>query len=99
MTERICGVICMCQPRGAADKLKQGGSIMTEHRTDYDLDEPAEIMGVAIYIDRSGVGHSWHRATKFEAVCVEDEIAGEMVEGGRVRCSQYRASNGCYYRW
>lgn len=52
----------------------------------------------AVQIDRSGgQGHDW-RAEDLSAD-IREEIACEMLDGGRTHCDDYTASNGQHYRW
>jgi hypothetical protein len=58
------------------------------------------VCGCNIQYDPSGVGHAWTAAT--EADCfpsIQEEIAGEIIDGGQESCESFRASNGVHYRW
>jgi hypothetical protein len=56
----------------------------------------AEACGVAVYHDRSGVGHCWVREEELPAE-VQREIEGEIVAG--MVTGEITASNGQRYRW
>ena len=60
-----------------------------------------EICGCEIQIDYShGQGHCWRPADNIDCPeSVQEEIAGEIIDGGVESCKSFRASNGEYYRW
>jgi hypothetical protein len=63
-------------------------------------DEQVEVCSTPIQYDKSGVGHCWVAAT--EADCpasIQEEIAGEIIDGKMDNCDDYVASNGIHYRW
>lgn len=54
--------------------------------------------GTEVYTDRSGgQGHCW-RLDPIPPDVLE-EIAAEILDGGREACEGYRATNGQWYRW
>jgi len=58
------------------------------------------ICGKRIQHDNSGVGHNWRTidANDIPAdIC--EEIAAEIIDGGKEKCEKYTASNGLNYRW
>jgi hypothetical protein len=58
------------------------------------------ICGNTIKHDNSGVGHNWRKIDAREIPAgIRDEIAGEILDGGKDTCSQYTASNGLSYQW
>jgi hypothetical protein len=61
------------------------------------------VCGCQVQIDHSGQGHCWRNAAANDIPAnIRDEIAGEMIDGGRGEagdCSDFIASNGCHYRW
>lgn len=62
-----------------------------------------EVCGKEIQIDRSGVGHAWRALTTDDqhdtTPDVVEEIAAEMIDGGKKKCDLYVATNGLHYRW
>ena len=59
-----------------------------------------EVCGSEIQYDKSGVGHCWVAADEINCpASIQEEIAGEMIDGGMDECGDYVASNGCHYRW
>lgn len=56
------------------------------------------ICGNVIQHDNSGVGHNWKNAT-YIPEGIQDEIAAEIIDGGKDTCEKYVASNGLSYRW
>jgi hypothetical protein len=51
-----------------------------------------------IQLDHSGgQGHCWRAADP--PVTIREEIAAEIIDGGRETCNDYVASNGQHYRW
>lgn len=63
--------------------------------------ETIEVCGCEIQIDKSGgQGHCWRYADEFDCPpSIQEEIAGEIIDGEKDECDKYCASNGCYYRW
>ena len=49
--------------------------------------------------DPSGVGHSWRTVGQDLPANTREEIAAEIIDGGRKSCDRYRASSGERYRW
>lgn len=59
-----------------------------------------EVCGKTIQLDRSGVGHAWRNVSENELPAnISEEIAAEILDGGRESCDDYVASNGQHYRW
>lgn len=60
-----------------------------------------EICGNEIQIDLSGSqGHSWAACDDLDCPpSIQEEIAAEMLDGGKESCDGYRATNGQIYRW
>ncbi len=60
-----------------------------------------EVEGCRVYWDKSsGQGHCWVLADRHSLpVMVRDEITCEIMESGRTKCADYKASNGEHYRW
>lgn len=62
-----------------------------------------KINGKTIQIDRSGVGHSWRPLTSDDShdttPDIIEEIASEIIDGGKKTCDLYVATNGLRYRW
>ena len=57
------------------------------------------VCGRTIQHDRSGgQGHSWADAADAPQNIIE-EIAAEIIDGGRDECDDFLASNGQHYRW
>ena len=56
------------------------------------------IAGCQVQIDRSGVGHNWRDAEDIPDK-IREEIAAEILDGGKDECEDYVASNGLHYRW
>lgn len=47
-----------------------------------------------------GVGHNWQPATEDNCpASIQEEIAGEIIDGGQSECDDFVASNGQHYRW
>lgn len=64
--------------------------------------EDCEILvcGRVIQYDKSGVGHCWVAANEIDCpASIQDEIAGEIIDGGLDSCDDFLASNGIHYRW
>lgn len=57
-----------------------------------------DICGKTIKHDASGVGHCWRVASDIPAD-ISEEIAAEILDGGKDTCADYVASNGEHYRW
>lgn len=59
-----------------------------------------EIEGAVVECDHSGRGDCWTvcREGDLPANIVE-EIACEIIDGGKSECDDYVASNGLRYRW
>jgi len=58
------------------------------------------ICGITIKHDNSNVGQNWRtiNASDIPAnIC--EEIAAEIIDGGKNHCDQFTASNGFSYRW
>lgn len=50
--------------------------------------------------DNSGVGHNWRTIDADNLPPnIAEEIAAEIIDGGKEECSDYVASNGLHYRW
>jgi hypothetical protein len=59
-----------------------------------------EIVDQVQWDKSGGHGHCWVEIT--EDTCgadICDEIASEILDGGKETCSDYVASNGQHYRW
>ncbi len=53
-----------------------------------------------VQVDRSGVGHCWIDVDDDTMpATITEEIAAEIIDGGRETCDDYIASNGQHYRW
>lgn len=53
-----------------------------------------------IQIDKSGVGHCWVDADEYDCPSsTREEIAAEIIDGGKSTCDDYRATDGRHYRW
>jgi hypothetical protein len=62
--------------------------------------ETVEVCGCLIEYDKSGVGHCWVATDAIDCPAdIQEEIAGEIVDGGKDECSDFVASNGVHYRW
>jgi hypothetical protein len=58
------------------------------------------ICGMTIKHDNSGVGNNWQRIDADEIPAdIREEIAAEMIDGGKSHCETYVATNGLSYRW
>lgn len=63
-------------------------------------DPVVEVCGHEIQYDRSGVGHCWVDASEIDCLpSIQEEIAGEIIDGGQESCDDFVASNGVHYRW
>lgn len=62
--------------------------------------EKSTICGRTIQIDRSGVGHNWQNVDS-EVIPADDreEVAAEIIDGGKLSCDKYVATSGVHYRW
>jgi hypothetical protein len=62
--------------------------------------ETETICGKTIKHDASGVGHAWRVVDADDIPAdIAEEIAAEILDGGKATCSGYVASNGEHYRW
>ncbi|WP_020475207.1 hypothetical protein [Zavarzinella formosa] len=62
--------------------------------------EQVIIEGKKIKIDASGVGHNWKAATADNCPAnIQEEIAAEIIDGGKKTAKGYVASNGQHYSW
>ena len=58
------------------------------------------VCGVQVRIDRSGHGHCWQEIDRDNIPsAIVEEIEGEIIDGGKVECADFVASNGVHYRW
>ncbi len=58
------------------------------------------VCGCQIQYDNSGVGHNWRNiAADAIPADIREEIAAEILDGGKDECDCYVASSGCHYRW
>jgi len=58
------------------------------------------ICGKTIKHDNSNVGHNCRTISADEIPAnIREEIAAEILDGGKNHCDQYTASNGLSYRW
>jgi head-tail adaptor len=60
--------------------------------------EISEILERVQYDKSGGQGHCWVDGRDLPAD-IREEIAAEIVNGGKETCDDYVASNGCHYRW
>ena len=59
-----------------------------------------EVCDKVIQIDRSNVGHNWVAADGCDCPpSIQEEIAAEIIDGGKNECDDFVASNGLHYRW
>ena len=69
--------------------------------SDNETREAAEkgiVLGRKVYCDESGgQGHCWRNG--WIPADIAEEIAAEILDGGREECRDYTASNGQHYRW
>jgi hypothetical protein len=66
----------------------------------FDEEEGFNICGKTIQIDRSGVGQCWEAADEIDCPAdISEEIAAEILDGGKKTCQKYLATNGINYRW
>ncbi len=64
------------------------------------MNDTTLVCGCQIQIDRSGCGHAWQDVDADSLpASVREEIATEIIGGGREECGNYVASNGLHYRW
>lgn len=60
----------------------------------------ATICGTSIQHDASGIGHNWRLIDARDLPAnIAEEIAAEIIDGGKKTCDDYVASNGLHYRW
>lgn len=58
------------------------------------------VCGHQIQHDNSGVGHNWRNIDRDDIpASIVEEIEGEIIDGKRDECDDFRASNGLHYRW
>ena len=59
------------------------------------------ICGCVIQHDHSGgQGHCWSNADDVDCPAnIQEEIAAEIIDGGKGECDDFVASNGQHYRW
>lgn len=58
------------------------------------------VCGCEIEYDKSGVGHCWVAADAIDCPAdIQEEIAGEIIDGKNDECADFVASNGVHYRW
>ena len=58
------------------------------------------VCGNPIQYDKSGVGHCWVAADSIDCPEeIQEEIAGEIIDGGVDSCDEFVGSNGVHYRW
>lgn len=59
------------------------------------------VCGSVIQWDKSGgQGHCWVAADELACPAdIQEEIAGEVIDGGQDECDDFVASNGIHYRW
>jgi hypothetical protein len=58
------------------------------------------ICGETIQFDNSAVGHNWRDIDANDIPAdVREEIAAEILDGGKESCEDYTATNGLHYRW
>ena len=63
-------------------------------------DTQITVCGCEIEYDKSGVGHCWVEADAIDCPpSIQEEIAGEIIDGKKDECSNFTASNGVHYRW
>jgi hypothetical protein len=68
-------------------------------RTDNKVNN-VEIENKSVQVDMSGQGRAWHNATADTCPAnIQDEIAAEIIDGGKETSDGYTASNGQRYRW
>lgn len=59
-----------------------------------------DICGCRVQHDASGQGHAWRNVNASEIPAnIVEEIAAEILDGGKDECDDYVASNGLHYRW
>jgi hypothetical protein len=59
-----------------------------------------EVCECEIQYDKSGVGHCWVAADSMNCPAdIQEEIAGEIIDGKQDTCSDFVGSNGQHYRW
>lgn len=60
------------------------------------------VCGCQVQVDRSGVGHCWVNADAGSydlPPSIQEEIEGEIIDGGKEKCDNFVGSNGLHYRW
>lgn len=60
------------------------------------------VCGCQVQMDRSGVGHCWVDVAAGSLdlpASIQEEIEGEIIDGGRESCDDFVGSNGVHYRW
>ena len=58
------------------------------------------VCGSQVQVDKSGVGHCWVNVLAADIPArIQEEIEGEMIDGGKDDCDDFIASNGLHYRW
>lgn len=58
------------------------------------------VCGYQIQHDNSGVGHNWRMIDASDIpASIREEIAAEIIDGGKDVCADFVASNGLHYRW
>jgi len=58
------------------------------------------ICGITIWHDSSNVGQNWRTIDCRDIPAnIREEIAAEILDGGKNHCDQFTASNGLSYRW
>lgn len=58
------------------------------------------ICGIQIQHDNSGIGHNWRNIDSDDIPAdIREEIAAEILDGGKDECKDYVATNGLHYRW
>lgn len=63
-------------------------------------DTQITVCGCEIEYDKSGVGHCWVEADAIDCPpSIQEEIAGEIIDGKMDECFDFVASNGIHYRW
>lgn len=64
------------------------------------IQKQIEIDGCKVGYDNSGVGHNWQPATEDNCPAnIQEEIAGEIIDGGQRECDDFVGGNGEHYRW
>lgn len=64
------------------------------------MTEQITVCGNSIQYDKSGAGHCWVAAEEIDCPpSIQEEIACEIIDGGKDNCDDFTASNGIHYRW